>query len=187
MGNRDSDGQNLNMTHQNSKTGTVVRSSCSNNYKYKTTTTTTKNSYGNCRGFPHQKSKTVVTVEPTLIYPPRLSATQRQVAEGYLAQLAPELRQPVLDELQGRLASEQRGMPPVYDELRFLQRLCSAAQAGNFVPNLGLKVLEARQDLERHVIPPTSPTPPPKALSGRGTAQADEHLARIRAMLDPDS
>jgi hypothetical protein len=32
----------------------------------------------------------------------------------------------VLDELQGRLESEQKGMKPVYDELRFLHSLCKA-------------------------------------------------------------
>ena len=59
--------------------------------------------------------------------------------------IEPSERQFVLDELQGRLESENKGMQPVYDELRFLHSLCKAVQQGEFVPNLGLKVVEARK------------------------------------------
>ena len=37
-------------------------------------------------------------------------------------------------------------MKPVYDELRFLHSLCKAAQKDEFVPNLGIKVAEARKE-----------------------------------------
>ena len=50
----------------------------------------------------------------------------------------------MLDELQGRLESEQKGMKPVYDELRFLHSLCKAVQKGEFIPNLAIKVAEGR-------------------------------------------
>ena len=76
-----------------------------------------------------------------LIYPRRLLDNQRAVADRYLRTLAPEQRQPILDELEGRFRSEQKGMRPVYDEIRFLHALCNAARNGKFQPNLGLKVL----------------------------------------------
>ena len=41
----------------------------------------------------------------------------------------------------------EQGMSPLYDELRFLHRLCRLVIEGGFVPNLGIKVLDER--LER--------------------------------------
>ena len=111
-------------------------SSCSSHYKNTTTTTATINT--DSEETAYQENSQV------LIYPARLSDNQKSLADRYLGMVDPEDRQFVLDELQGRLASEQRGMKPVYDELRFLQSLCKAAQRGEFVPNLGIKVAETR-------------------------------------------
>jgi len=118
------------------KTDYSSGSSCSSHYKNTTTTTATTNSNSEEIHFP-ENSK-------ALIYPARLSDNQKSLADRYLAMVDPDDRQFVLDELQGRLASEQRGMQPVYDELRFLHSLCKAAQRDEFVPNLGIKVAEAR-------------------------------------------
>jgi hypothetical protein len=96
--------------------------------------------------FSESSSPGSLPTDQALIYPPRLSDNQRLLADRYLAMINPEDRQLVLDELQGRLSSEQKGMKPVYDELRFLHSLCKAAQKGEFVPNLGIKVVEARQE-----------------------------------------
>jgi len=83
----------------------------------------------------------------SLIYPRRLSANQRALAEHYLRLIPTDQQQMVLDELEGRFRSEQKGMSPLYDELRFLHRLCRLVIEGGFVPNLGIKVLDER--LER--------------------------------------
>ena len=100
----------------------------------------------------------------------------------------PEDRQLVLDELQGRLSSEQKGMKPVYDELRFLHSLCKAAQKGEFVPNLGIKVVEARQERVSHVRPPEDEAQKAKTAEERERSQAygREQLAKLRASLNLD-
>ena len=58
-------------------------------------------------------------------------------------------RQSILDELEGRFRSEQKGMKPVYDEMRFLHFLCRASNKGKFVPNLGIKVRDERIEREK--------------------------------------
>ena len=133
--------------NQNSKTveKTHYRSGCSHN-KLTTTTTPTQNKVNNENAFSEN-------TEP-LIYPQRLSDNQRVLADRYLTMINPQERQIVLDELQGRLESEKKGMNPVYDELRFLHSLCKAVQQGEFIPNLGIKVAEARAKRKQHVQAP---------------------------------
>ncbi len=106
---------------------------CSSSY-IKTTTTTKAT----------QKSNTV-EIDGPLIYPNRLTANQRELAARYLARVPAEQRQPVLDELEGRLRAEQQGAKPVYDELRYLHHLCARVTAGGFQPNLSLKVQAERE------------------------------------------
>lgn len=135
-------------------------SSGSSQYKKTTTTTTPQN--------PREAASGFSPTSAPLIFPPRLSANQIALAERYLAVIDADLRQPVLDELQGRLASERHGMKPVYDVLRFLYALCRAAQQGEFVANLGLKVAEAR--LARQ-------PPDPADQPSRSSASGDEQQA----------
>ena len=87
--------------------------------------------------------------EPALIYPKRLSENQRELADRYLKSVPAAARQSILDELEGRFRSEQKGMKPVYDEMRFLHFLCRAANKGEFVPNLGIKVRDERIEREK--------------------------------------
>ncbi len=87
--------------------------------------------------------------EPALIYPKRLSENQRELADRYLNTVAAAARQSILDELEGRFRSEQKGMKPVYDEMRFLHFLCRAVNKGEFVPNLGIKVRDERIEREK--------------------------------------
>ena len=82
---------------------------------------------------------------PRLVYPRRLTARQRELADRYLEPVPEQDRQSLLDELEGRFRAEQRGARPVYDELRYLHRLCARVKAGRFQPNLGLKVEEERR------------------------------------------
>ena len=112
---------------QNSNSG------CSSNNK-KTTTTEVASKFAR----PDAAGK-------PLVYPGRLSDNQREIANRYLRTLPRALQQPVLDELEGRFQAERKGMKPVYDEIRFLARLCDLARSGDFQPNLGIKVREARE------------------------------------------
>ncbi len=136
-------GQNLkaveegvqNLHPQNSKPG-----SCSSSYINKTTTTN------------NSEEKNLIVcgqADAALIYPRRLSDNQRELANRYLIVVPPEQRQAILDELEGRIRSEQRGMKPLYDELSFLYSLCKALKNGEFKSNLGIKVLEERIARER--------------------------------------
>ncbi len=110
----------------------------------KTTTTTPGNSENSARE---------AASFDALIFPPRLKDNQRALAARYLTQIPIEHRQPVLDELAGRLQAEQHGAKPVYDELRYLHHLCVEVNRGGFHPNLGLKVQgerdRRRRDAER--------------------------------------
>ncbi len=115
----------------------VRSSSCSNNKKTTTTTTGDTKIEGGRAG------------EPSLVYPRRLSDNQRDLADRYLDIVPAADRQAILDELEGRFRSEQKGMKPVYDEIRFLNYLCQAARKGQFVPNLGIRVREERLERAR--------------------------------------
>ena len=121
--------------------------------------------------------------EIPLIFPARLSANQKALAEQYLAQHPVALRQVLLDELSGRLQAESYGAKPLYDELRFLHALCRAAKQGDFVPNLGLKVAEAR--LQRHAQTQSDRTPSPQPPKSDADRQAQQRAAQehLRSML----
>ncbi|MBR9910306.1 MAG: helix-turn-helix domain-containing protein [Gammaproteobacteria bacterium] len=184
-------------------------SSCSSHYKKTTTTTTTTNSNSDSKdlsdagnvsnpstkppsGPPTNRpsnSSSNSSSKPTLDYPPRLSENQKLLADRYLEWIAPEERQRVLDELQGRLESEQKGMKPVYDELRFLHSLCKAAQQGEFVPNLGIKVAEARKTRFSPALPPKNAEQQASTSREQKRVQAYglEQLAKLRQSLGLDS
>lgn len=127
--------QNLNRQNLNSVC------SSSNNI-YKTTTTTTRS--------PGEKKFDVAGENDSpLIYPKRLVGNQRELANRYLASVPAASRQLILDELEGRFRSENLGMPPLYDEVRFLFSLCKALKKGAFKANLGIKVAEERLAREK--------------------------------------
>ena len=116
-----------------------LNSGCSSNNKKTTTTTSGEDASKFMHAGEHG--------EP-LVYPRRLGENQRDIANRYLSKLAPADRQPILDELEGRFQAEQKGMKPVYDEISFLFRLCERMKSGEFVPNLGIKVRDARRARE---------------------------------------
>ncbi|MGE3420148.1 MAG: STY4528 family pathogenicity island replication protein [Bradyrhizobium sp.] len=120
---------------QNSKP--VTRSSS----KYINTTTTTLTDRDN-------SARESAAID-ALIFPARLKDNQRALAARYLTRIPVEHRQPVLDELAGRLQAEQHGAKPVYDELRYLHHLCVEVNRGGFHPNLGLKVQGERDRRRR--------------------------------------
>lgn len=92
------------------------------------------------------RAKDCDLTEASLVYPKRLSANQRAIAARFLEQVPSARRQPVLDELEGRLRAEAQGARPVYDELRYLHELCRQATNGGFQSNLGLKVRDERDE-----------------------------------------
>ena len=107
--------QNLNTVDHDQNLDTVCSSS---SYLYKKTTTQTGMSKFDIAGEDGRP----------LIYPRRLGEDHREIANRHLGALSPEQRQPILDELEGRLQAEQRGMKPVYDEISFLISLCKLAK-----------------------------------------------------------
>jgi len=171
--------------HQNSKaveSGKVVGSSCSSN----TTTTTTTTTEKSAQNFASRKSPLPET--PTLdalIFPRRLTDNQRTLALQYLTPIPAELHQPLLDELAGRVQAESQGAKPLYDELRFFYALCRAARAGTFVPNLGLKVADARNRRNADTPIPAEPPPTPRTEAEREVLRqtAAEQLALIQQTL----
>ncbi len=171
--------------HQNSKavaSGKVVGSSCSSN----TTTTTTTTTEKSAQNFASRTSPLPET--PTLdalIFPRRLTDNQRTLALQYLTPIPAELHQPLLDELAGRVQAETQGAKPLYDELRFFYALCRAARAGTFVPNLGLKVADARNCRNADTLRPTEPPSAPRTEAERDALRqtAAEQLALIQQTL----
>jgi len=144
MGNRqalDHHVQNSNTVETQVRKSNVQKSNsgCSSSNNKKTTTTS---------GESASKFVPVDEHGEPLVYPRRLGDNQRDIANRYLFTLAPEDRQPILDELEGRFQAEQKGMKPVYDEISFLFRLCELMKSGKFVPNLGIKVRDARRARE---------------------------------------
>ena len=122
------------------------------------------------------------TRSPPLVYPPSLTGRRRTLANRYLAAVDPGDRQTLLDELQGRLESERKGMRPVYDEIRFLHALCRAQRQGRFVANLGIRVMEARQARMRPAAPPVDEAQKAREAKERERTRAlgRQHLARLR-------
>ena len=115
-----------------------------------------------------------------LVYPRRLGDNQRDIANRYLSTLAPEDRQPILDELEGRFQAEQKGMKPVYDEISFLFRLCELMKSGEFVPNLGIKVRDARhaREIQRQQVARQDTATEPKETEEQ--RQKRMALAKVR-------
>ena len=115
-----------------------------------------------------------------LVYPRRLGENQRDIANRYLFALAPEDRQPILDELEGRFQAEQKGMKPIYDEISFLFRLCELMKSGKFVPNLGIKVRDARhaREIQRQQVARQDTATEPKETEEQ--RQKRMALAKVR-------
>jgi len=84
-----------------------------------------------------------------LVYPKRLDKSQWTLTNRYLADVASEQRQPILDELEGRLRSVEKGMRPLYDEMSYLNSLCKAMRKGEFKLKLGTPVQAERVAREK--------------------------------------
>ncbi len=123
-----------------------------------------------------------------LIFPERLGDEHRETAIRYLSTLQPAQRQPILDELEGRFIAETKGMTPVYDEINFLQSLCTLMRRGKFKPNLGLRVRDARNaDSRPETVDPRRDAKPlaketEDARQGR-IAMSRSRLSELRKIL----
>ena len=87
--------------------------------------------------------------EIPLVYPKEIDKNQWALTNRYLASVLPEQRQPILDELEGRLRSVGKGMHPLYDEMSFLNSLCRAMRNGEFELKLGASVQAERMAREK--------------------------------------
>lgn len=124
----------------------------------------------------------------SLVYPPRLCDNYRDIAEHYLSTLAPEQRQPILDELEGRFQAEEKGMNPVYDEISFLHSLCKLMRQGKFKPNLGIKVRNRRREREKvrvEISQRRLPQPPGETDEQRQQRRDSglKHIAKMKKMV----
>lgn len=142
-------------------------------------TTTRKNQH---------KSKTVQSGEgvQNLVYPRRFSEGQCKEAEHCLERVAPAQRQSILDEVEGRIRAEKKGMNPLYDDLSFLRSLCKSARNGDFKANLGIKVQDERRQSEqvRQRVRARQCKPPESDLERQHRIKAGEaSLDKIRNVL----
>ncbi|MEW8056365.1 MAG: STY4528 family pathogenicity island replication protein [Candidatus Thiodiazotropha sp.] len=169
---RDHHDQNSNSVETRVRKSNVQKSNsgCSSNNK-KTTTTSGEDASKFMHAGEHG--------EP-LVYPRRLGENQRDIANRYLSKLAPADRQAILDELEGRFQAEQKGMKPVYDEISFLFRLCERMKSGEFVPNLGIKVRDARhaREIQRQQVARQDTATEPKETEEQ--RQKRMALAKVR-------
>lgn len=171
--------QNSNTVDSHVRNSSVQKSNSSSSYINKTTTTPTVE---------------LSNISPTgaggtpLVYPKRLCDNHREIAAHYLGVLAPEQRQPVLDELEGRFRAEAKGMSPVYDEISFLHSLCKQAGRGKFLPNLGIKVRDGRRVGQESGAksPPTTMLQPSRKTNEqrqKRTAVSQAEIAKMRERL----
>lgn len=168
--------QNSNTVNHHDQNLVMVSSSNIN----KTTTTTP--------GVTEKKSAPGCGEFRSLVWPSRLDANQRIIAERYLHTIDAKHRQAVLDELEGRFRAEAKGMDPLYDELSFLYALCKAVTAGKFHPRLGLRVCSERTGRAKTRMSASTPRiaePAEETAEQRieRMAHAREHMAKIRAIL----
>jgi len=171
----------------------------SNSVEIQVRNSNAQKSNSGCSSSNYNKTTTTPADEPSnfghadeqgkpLVYPGRLCDNQRDIANRYLRALSPAQRQPILDELEGRFQAEQKGMKPVYDEISFLIRLCELTKSGGFLPNLGVKVREARRarEAKRDRLDcrdePAAPTETGEQRKKR-MAVAQEHVAEMRKAL----
>ena len=82
-----------------------------------------------------------------LLYPKTLTPRQRQALQDRLTALNQVQAQQVLDELSGRMAIAQ-----VKNPLRYCATLIERMQRGEFLPELGLKVGDARHAEVAHRV-----------------------------------
>lgn len=123
------------------------------------------------------------TSEPPLVFSGTLLPAEQAIAHQWLADLAPALRQLVLDEHAGMVRGRE-----VRNPLGYLHTLIQATRAGRFVPTIAFRVAQAREEAQaraeaqRQARAVLRQDPDPAARLA-----AREHLARMRAQLGMES
>lgn len=119
------------------------------------------------------------TSEPSLVFSGTLLPAEQAIARQWLADLAPALRQLVLDEHAGMVRGRE-----VRNPMGYLHTLIQAARAGRFVPTIAFRVArtreeaQARAEAQRQARAVLRHDPDPAARLA-----AREHLARMREQL----
>ena len=119
------------------------------------------------------------TLEPPLVFSGTLLPAEQEIAGQWLADLAPALRQLVLDEHAGMVRGRE-----VRNPLGYLHTLIQAARADRFMPTIAFRVAQAREEAQaraeaqRQARAVLRQDPDPAARLA-----AREHLARMRAQL----
>lgn len=117
------------------KLHTAERSSCSNNIN---TTTTESNTPRAC-----------ARAEPTLHFPPGISANERNLSLMYLTPIDDDQQQEVLDEWHGRLQAADRRNDPIGNPIGYLASLCRRVKTGEFQITIGLRIRDQREQAQR--------------------------------------
>jgi hypothetical protein len=117
--------------------------------------------------------------EQPLVFSGKLLPAEQAIAQQWLADIDPHLRQLVLDEHSGMVRSRD-----VWNPLGYLQTLIQSARAGRFTPTIAFRVAQSRQEAlaraeaQRQVREIARHDHDPAARLA-----ARKHLAQMRAQL----
>ena len=125
----------------------------------------------------------IVVADPPLVFSGSLLPAEQAVAHTWLAELAPGLRQLVLDEHAGMVRGRE-----IRNPLGYLHTLVRVARAGRFLPTIAYRVAQARQEAQARAQTHShsqrqareAPRPGPDSAARLAVR---EHLARMRAQL----
>jgi len=117
--------------------------------------------------------------EPPLVFSGRLLPAEQAVARTWLAELAPELRQLVLDEHAGMVRGRE-----IRNPLGYLHTLIRIARAGRFLPTIAYRVAQSRQEAEARATARRQDREAlRRGLDPAARLAAREHLVRMRTQL----
>ncbi|HMW52251.1 MAG TPA: hypothetical protein PKD33_09215, partial [Rhodocyclaceae bacterium] len=119
------------------------------------------------------------TSEPPLVFSGTLLPAEQAIAQQWLADLPPALRQLVLDEHAGMVRGRE-----IRNPLGYLHTLVRVARAGRFMPTIAYRVAQSRQKAEARAAARLQDREALcRGLDPTARLAAREHLARMRAQL----
>jgi hypothetical protein len=117
-------------------------------YIYKKTTTTTNSDKALVTG----DKLSTGSGGAALVYPDSLSQNERALAAMKIAEVSEDLRQPLLDELDGQIRTRKGSSNPIRNHVGFFEWLCNEALAGKVhLTSVGVQVRE-RREREAHIV-----------------------------------
>jgi len=121
----------------------------------------------------------LVVADLPLVFSGSLLPAEQAMARTWLAELAPELRQLVLDEHAGMVRGRE-----IRNPLGYLHTLVRVARAGRFMPTIAYRVAQSRQKAEARAAARLQDREALcRGLDPTARLAAREHLARMRAQL----